>query len=619
MKMVADALGFFTYTARPLNLLRFDVSTSRAVWLAMHSIDKGIPVNIQALLCDKVSQAMVAAGAPADSEPLIRQSAKPQFGDYQANGIMGAAKRLGMPPRQLAEKVVEHLSLSGIAHKIDIAGPGFINIFLDPQWLATEVEQALSSAHLNLAPVTPQTIVVDYSAPNVAKEMHVGHLRSTIIGDATVRTLEKLGHNVIRANHLGDWGTQFGMLIAYLEQQQADHSAEIALQDFEAFYRAAKIAYDEDEDFAVRARSYVVKLQSGDEYCLKMWRKLVDITMEQNQRNYDRLNVSLSAENVMGESLYNSMLPGIVADLKQKGLAVESEGATVVFLDEFTNKEGEPMGVIIQKKDGGYLYTTTDIACAKYRYETLKAERVIYYIDSRQHQHLMQAWTIVRKAGYVPESVPLEHHMFGMMLGKDGRPFKTRAGGTIRLADLLDEAHERALTLVKEKNPEMDAQTLNRLAEVIGIGAVKYADLSKNRTTDYVFDWDNMLSFEGNTAPYLQYAYTRVLSIFRKAGIDEQSLQGPLVLTESREAALATRLLQFEETLQQVAREGTPHVLCAYLYDVAVLFSSFYEHCPVLTAQDESSRQSRLKLAALTARTIKSGLDLLGIETVERM
>lgn len=576
-------------------------------------------MNIQALLSDKVSQAMIAAGAPANSEPLIRQSAKPQFGDYQANGIMAVAKRLGMPPRQLAEKVVEHLDLTGIASKTEIAGPGFINIFLDPAWLASEVEQALHSAQLNLAPVTPQTIVVDYSAPNVAKEMHVGHLRSTIIGDATVRTLEKLGHNVIRANHLGDWGTQFGMLIAYLEQQQQQHDAEIALEDFEAFYRAAKIAYDEDETFALRARNYVVKLQSGDEYCLRMWRKLVDVTMEQNQRNYQRLNVSLTSKDVMGESLYNSMLPGIVADLKQKGLAVESEGATVVFLDEFTNKEGEPMGVIIQKKDGGYLYTTTDIACAKYRYETLHADRVLYYIDSRQHQHLMQAWAIVRKAGYVPESVPLEHHMFGMMLGKDGRPFKTRAGGTIKLTDLLDEAHDRALTLVKSKNPDMESDELAQLAEVIAIGAVKYADLSKNRTTDYVFDWDNMLSFEGNTAPYLQYAYTRVISIFRKAGIDEQSLQGPLTLTETRETALAARLLQFEETLHQVAREGTPHVLCAYLYDVAVLFSGFYEHCPVLNAEDDTRRQSRLKLSALTARTLKTGLDLLGINTVERM
>jgi len=576
-------------------------------------------VNIQALLSEKVSQAMILAGAPADCEPQVRQSAKVQFGDYQANGIMAVAKKLGQAPRQLAESVITHLDLKGIASKVEIAGPGFINIFLDRDWLAAQAKQALTQPRLGVAAVEPQTIVVDYSAPNVAKEMHVGHVRSTIIGDAAVRTLSFLGHNVIRANHVGDWGTQFGMLIAYLEKQQNEHHEAIALADLEAFYREAKRTYDEDEAFAERARAYVVKLQGGDEYCRAMWKKLVDITMGQNQLIYDRLNVTLTRKDVMGESLYNDMLPGIVEDLRAKGLAVTSEGATVVFLDEFKNKEGEPMGVIIQKKDGGYLYTTTDIACAKYRYETLKADRVLYYIDSRQHQHLQQAWTIVRKAGYVPESVPLEHHAFGMMLGKDGRPFKTRSGGTIKLADLLEEAHDRALALVREKNPEMSEAELQQLAEVVGIGAVKYADLSKSRTTDYIFDWDNMLAFEGNTAPYMQYAYTRVLSVFRKAGVDVDSIDAPLAITEDREAQLATRLLQFEETITQVARDGTPHVMCAYLYDLAGLFSSFYEHCPILSAEDEATRQSRLQLAALTAKTLKQGLDTLGIKTVERM
>ncbi|ECG8589219.1 arginine--tRNA ligase [Salmonella enterica subsp. salamae] len=577
-------------------------------------------MNIQALLSEKVSQAMIAAGAPADCEPQVRQSAKVQFGDYQANGMMAVAKKLGMAPRQLAEQVLTHLDLSGIASKVEIAGPGFINIFLDPAFLAEQVQQALTSDRLGVSQPARQTIVVDYSAPNVAKEMHVGHLRSTIIGDAAVRTLEFLGHHVIRANHVGDWGTQFGMLIAWLEKQQQENAGDMALADLEGFYRDAKKHYDEDEAFAERARNYVVKLQSGDAYFREMWRKLVDITMTQNQITYDRLNVTLTRDDVMGESLYNPMLPGIVADLKAKGLAVESEGATVVFLDEFKNKEGDPMGVIIQKKDGGYLYTTTDIACAKYRYETLHADRVLYYIDSRQHQHLMQAWTIVRKAGYVPNSVPLEHHMFGMMLGKDGKPFKTRAGGTVKLADLLDEALERARRLVAEKNPEMPADELENLANAVGIGAVKYADLSKNRTTDYIFDWDNMLAFEGNTAPYMQYAYTRVLSVFRKADIDEQALaSAPVIISEDREAQLAARLLQFEETLTVVAREGTPHVMCAYLYDVAGLFSGFYEHCPILSAENDAIRNSRLKLAQLTAKTLKLGLDTLGIETVERM
>ncbi|MFF0976109.1 arginine--tRNA ligase [Proteus mirabilis] len=576
-------------------------------------------MNIQAFLSEKISMAMSAAGAPADSEPLVRQSAKVQFGDYQANGVMGAAKKMGIPPRQLAEKILEHLDITDFVDKVEREGPGFINIFLSPVWVAQQAEFALADEHLNITKVTPETIVIDYSSPNVAKQMHVGHLRSTIIGDASARTLSFLGHNVIRANHLGDWGTQFGMLIAYLEKKQNENAADMALADLEEFYREAKKCYDEDEVFAERARNYVVRLQGGDEYCRTMWRKLVDITMQQNQLTYQRLNVTLTEDDIMGESLYNPMLPGIVADLKAKGLAVESEGATVVFLDEYKNKEGEPMGVIIQKKDGGYLYTTTDIACAKYRHEQLHANRVLYYIDSRQHQHLMQAWTIVRKAGYIPDSMSLEHHMFGMMLGKDGRPFKTRSGGTVRLTDLLDEAHERALTLIREKNPDMDEEELNNIARVVGIGAVKYADLSKNRTTDYIFDWDLMLSFEGNTAPYMQYAYTRVASIFKRAEIDESALTQPISLTQPHEKQLALRLVQFDETITQVAREGTPHVMCAYLYDLAQSFSGFYENCPILSAEDDNVRQSRLKLARLTARTLKQGLETLGIETVDRM
>ncbi|AMF93851.1 arginine--tRNA ligase [Vibrio fluvialis] len=577
-------------------------------------------MNIQALINDKVSQALEAAGAPAGSPAAVRQSAKPQFGDYQANGVMGVAKQLGTNPREFAQKVIDVLDLDGIASKTEIAGPGFINIFLSEEFLAKQADAALADERLGVAQEAQQTIVADYSAPNVAKEMHVGHLRSTIIGDAVVRTLEFLGHKVIRANHIGDWGTQFGMLIANLERvQQESGEVSMELSDLEAFYRESKKLYDEDAEFAERARNYVVKLQGGDAFCLDMWKKLVDVTMIQNQRNYDRLNVSLTRDDVMGESMYNDMLPGIVADLKQKGLAQEDDGAQVVFLEEFKNKDGEPMGVIIQKRDGGFLYTTTDIACAKYRYETLGADRVLYFIDSRQHQHLMQAWTIVRKAGYVPEAVTLEHHAFGMMLGKDGRPFKTRAGGTVRLADLLDEAEERAKALIESKNPDLDADEKAEIATTVAMAAVKYADLSKHRTTDYVFDWDNMLAFEGNTAPYMQYAYTRVASIFAKAGVSPDNLTGDIKITEEKEKALIAKLLQFEEAVQSISREGQPHILCSYLFELAGQFSSFYEACPILIAEDESLKQSRLKLAALTAKTIKQGLSLLGINTLERM
>lgn len=575
-------------------------------------------MNIQQQLNDKIHQAMIAAGADKDCQALVRQSTKPQFGDYQANGVMACAKKLGKNPRVFAQEILDKLNLGDMADKLEIAGPGFINIFLNNAWLAQQSKHALQDDKLGVCLDKPQTVVVDYSSPNVAKEMHVGHLRSTIIGDAVARTLEFLGDTVIRANHVGDWGTQFGMLIAYLEKVQNEQADNMDLSDLESFYRSAKACYDSDEDFAQKARNYVVKLQSGDAYCLSMWQKLVDITMTQNQQSYDRLNVSLTPDDVMGESLYNPMLPQIVADLQAQGLAVKDNGAVVVFLDEFKNKEGSPLGVIIQKQDGGFLYTTTDIAAAKYRYETLGAQRVLLFTDARQIQHAQQAWTIAKKAGYVPDDFSLEHHHFGMMLGKDGKPFKTRTGGTIKLVDLLDEAIVRADALISQKNPELAGKQKTDVVEAVAIGAVKYADLSKNRTTDYVFDWDNMLSFDGNTAPYIQYAYTRIRSIFNKAGIDPKDLTTQIVLDQDNERTLAIKLLQFEEAITLVAKDGTPHVLCQYLYELAGIFSSFYENCPILNASDDT-KQSRLQLAALTARTLKQGLDLLGIKTVEKM
>ena len=577
-------------------------------------------MNIQSILSEKIKQAMIAAGADAQCEALVRQSGKVQFGDYQANGIMPAAKKLGLNPREFAQNVLDKADLQDIAEKTEIAGPGFINIFLKNTWLAENINRAVQDPKLGVHNPEKQTVVVDYSSPNVAKEMHVGHLRSTIIGDAVVRTLEFLGNHVIRANHVGDWGTQFGMLIAYLEKMENEHASEMELSDLEAFYRAAKKHYDEDPVFAEKARNYVVKLQSGDEYCRTMWQKLVKITMQQNQHNYDRLNVTLTDKDVMGESLYNPMLPGIVEDLKKQGLAVEDDGALVVYLDEFKNKDGDPMGVIVQKKDGGFLYTTTDIAAAKYRYETLKANRALVFSDTRQSQHMQQAWLITRKAGYVPDSFQLEHKNFGMMLGKDGKPFKTRSGDTVKLADLLDEAIERAGVLISQKSTALSEQEKADVIEAVGIGSVKYADLSKNRTTDYVFDWDNMLSFEGNTAPYMQYAYTRIRSIFNRSQIALNEVeQAQLSITNEKERALAIKLLQFEEAVQVVGKEGTPHVLCAYLYELAGVFSSFYEHCPILNNDDQQVKLSRLKLALLTERTLKQGLDLLGIKTVEKM
>ena len=580
-------------------------------------------MNVLKFLDQKISAALVAAGAPADSPAMVRQSARVQFGDYQSNGVMPVAKKLGMNPRELAQKVIDNLDLSEAADKIEIAGPGFINIFLKPEWMAEKLTGYSKDDRAGVDQAEKkQTIVVDLSAPNVAKEMHVAHLRSTVIGDAVSKTLEFLGHKVIRANHIGDWGTQFGMLIAHLEDLQKTNPDVMnsELGDLEEFYRQSKKHYDENEEFALRARNYVVKLQGGDEWCLEQWKKLVDVTMEQNLRTYKRLGVNITAEDTMGESMYNDMLPKIVADMKAQGLAVEDDGAMVVYLDEYKNKDGDPMGVIVQKRDGGFLYTTTDIACAKYRYETLGADRVLYYIDARQAQHLQQAWTIVRKAGYIPDNVTLEHHAFGMMLGKDNKPFKTRAGGVVKLATLLDEATARATGLIEEKSSDMTDEQKAEVINAVAMGSVKYSDLSKNRTSDYVFEWDNMLSFEGNTAPYMMYAYTRVQSIFRKAGVEAAALTGDIAIKEDAERELAMKLMQFSEAVDGVAREGMPHILCAYLFELAGCFMKFYEFCPV-NKDDVAAdvKNSRLQLCALTACTLKLGLGCLGIDTVEQM
>ena len=428
--------------------------------------------------------------------------------------------------------------------------------------------------------------------------------------------LEYLGNHVIRANHIGDWGTQFGMLIAYLEKKENESGQGLDLSDFEAFYREAKECYDSDEAFAVKARHYVVLLQGGDEYCRSMWKKLVNMTMDQNQKLYDRLDITLKPENIMGESFYNSMLPRIVEDLQKKGIAVEDHGAIVVYLPQFKNKEGQILGNIVRKQDGGYLYTTTDIACIKYRAETLHADRIIYFTDSRQHQHLETVWAICRLAGYAPEHLSLEHCPFGMMLGKDGRPFKTRSGGTVKLREVLDEAESRVEALLQKRNSELKGEERREVVHNIAIGAVKYADLSKNRTTDYIFDWDQMLAFDGNTAPYLQYAYSRIRAIFRKA----TTAPGKIVIRDEAEDRLATKLQGFGETVVAVGQKGLPNLLCNYLFELADCYMHFYEHCPVLKdGVDEETRKSRLALCELTARVLKQGLNLLGINVMEQM
>ena len=563
-------------------------------------------MNPRRLLSTRIERALAQCGTPAP--PLVRTASKPEFGHYQANGIMAAAKRNRTNPRALAERVVAALDVDDVAEPVRIAGPGFLNIRLSDEFLARNLEV---NAPLVEPAAAAQTVVVDHSSPNLAKEMHVGHLRSTIIGDAVAGVLEALGHRVIRQNHVGDWGTQFGMLLAHLNETGGDSAV---LADLEEFYRAAKSRFDSDPGFADASRAMVVSLQSGDEAARARWRQFIDVSLDHCQALYERLGARLSRADVMAESAYNDDLPAVVAALDGKGLLTESDGAQCVFLPEL----GDELPVIVRKSDGGFLYATTDLAAIRHRAVTLAADRVLYFTDNRQALHFRQVFAVAAAAGFKPPATTLEHMPFGNMLGPDGRPFRTREGGVVKLTELLDEAEARALREVTRRNPEAGAAERRAIARALGTGAVKYADLSRNRTSDYTFDWDRMLAFEGNTAPYLQYAYARIRSLFRRGAIEPESVAGTAVPQAPAERALGLALVRFEEVLDQVAAEGMPHLLCGYLYDLATKFTAFYEQCPILGAEP-AARESRLCFAQRTARTLRSGLELLGIETVERM
>ena len=568
-------------------------------------------MHIRSLLSQRIEAAFTALGL--SGQALLQSASRPEFGDYQANGVMAAAKRAGKNPHEVAQAVIDAIDLDGIASDLSVAGPGFINITLAPQFIANAATSPQPSAD-------PQRVVVDYSGPNLAKEMHVGHLRSTIIGDCIARVLESLGHTVIRQNHVGDWGTQFGMLLTFMAELGA---ASDSLADLEHFYRQAKQRFDTDDDFQTRSRQAVVQLQSGDADMLVQWQKFIEISMSHCQSLYDRLGIDLSAADMDGESSYNDDLKNTIEHLDAQGLLTESDGAQCVFLDEFKNKEGEAQPIIVQKSDGGYLYSTSDLACLRRRIGNFKADRVLYFVDARQALHFKQVFAVADAAGISNPQVQLVHMPFGTMLGKDNKPFKTREGALVKLSELLDEAISRASTLLQEravqsKNPDIDDAELAALAEIIGIGAVKYADLSKNRTSDYVFDWDQMLSFDGNTAPYLQYAYSRTRSIFSRGDVDVAALPEHVVSEGEPERRLAVAIAGYQDLLEQVAQEGYPHQLCAYLYDLAGRFTQFYEQCPILTS-DDAVKTRRLTLTKQTGDVLANGLTLLGIRVAERM
>ncbi|PHR64088.1 MAG: arginine--tRNA ligase [Idiomarina sp.] len=577
--------------------------------------------QLESLLGAAVATLQQQGTLPADVQPRI-QLDRPRdksHGDFATNLAMMLAKPAQMNPRALAEAIIAAIPENQLLAQCDIAGPGFINFTISQQQLLDQLERAYSDVNVGIEPAAEtKTVVIDYSSPNLAKEMHVGHLRSAIIGDAVARVEELLGHKVIRQNHVGDWGTQFGMLLAHMEELDNDELG-MELSNLETFYKAAKKRFDESEEFAKRARELVVALQSGEPKCRALWQQFIDVSLSHCQEVYDRLGVKLTRADVMAESAYNDDLAQVVEDLRAQGLLVEDQGAQCVFLDEFKNKDGESLPVIVQKSGGGYLYATTDLAAVRYRQNVLKGDHLMYFVDQRQGLHFQQIFTLARKAGFAREDLQMDHYGFGTVMGKDGRPYKSRDGGVTKLADLLDEAEKRALELVQQKNGALSEAEQAHVAKVVGISSVKYADLSKNRTSDYIFDWDTMLSFEGNTAPYLLYAYTRVNSVFSKAGVNPEQIDAPFVLNDEREINLANTLVRFNEVVHSVADKAMPHFLCGYLYDVAGAFSSFYEACPILQTEDANVRQSRLKLAALTAKTLRQGLELLGIPTLEKM
>ncbi|MGB3533367.1 MAG: arginine--tRNA ligase [Microcoleaceae cyanobacterium] len=575
----------------------------------------------------KFKQALTAAFGDevADIDPMLVAASNPKFGDYQCNVAMSLTKVLKNNPRTIASQIVEQLDVTEICQSPEIAGPGFINLHLKPEYLEQQLNSILNDQRLGIAlNQPPQRIIVDFSSPNIAKEMHVGHLRSTIIGDCIARVLEFQGHDVLRLNHVGDWGTQFGMLITYLKEVYPDAlttADALDLGDLVAFYRQAKIRFDEDQAFQKQSRQQVVKLQAGDADSRKAWQLLCDQSRREFQLIYDQLGIELTER---GESFYNSMLPDVVKKLNKTDLLVEDNGAQCVFLEGFKNKEGNPLPLIVQKSDGGYNYATTDLAALCHRIEQEKADRIIYVTDAGQSNHFTQVWQVAKRAGWIPENVELVHVPFGVVKGEDGKKLKTRSGETVRLKELLTEAINRAKTdLMQRLETEERTETpefIDHVSRVVGLSAVKYADLSQNRTSDYIFSFDKMLALQGNTAPYLLYAYVRIQGISRKGGIDFNQVgeSAKIILEEEAELVLAKHVLQLESIVNTVAEELMPNRLCQYLFELSQKFNQFYEQCPVLNSV-EPQRTSRLELSDLTAQTLKLGLSLLGISVLERM
>jgi arginyl-tRNA synthetase len=571
--------------------------------------------DVSRVLIERLQEAFDTVVAGAD--PVLRVSDR---ADFQANGALALAKQLSRPPQEVARQVVEAARLDDLCSQVEVSGPGFLNLSLRDDFIAEQASAVSADARLGVEPAAhPERIVIDYSSPNVAKEMHVGHLRSTLIGDALARVLGFLGHDVRRENHIGDWGTPFGMLIEHLLDVGGAANAEsFSVRDLNEFYAAARRQFDSDPDFAERCRQRVVLLQGGDPETMRLWRIFVDESLRHAREIYDLLGVLLTEQDTVGESFYNPLLPVVVEELQQEDLLVEDDGALCVFPEGFENRNGDPLPLIVRKSDGGYGYPATDLACVRDRTERIGGTRLIYVVGAEQSLHLRMIFAVSVLAGYLPEASAATHVGFGLVLGTNGKKLASRSGDDVRLQDLLEEGIERAAAALKERDSDLSSERQDAVARALGIGAVKYADLSTERMRDYVFDWDRMLAFEGNTGPYLQYAHARIRSIFRRGEVSPPAPGTPVLLAEPQERALALHLLRFGEAVEAVAETLSPSKLAGYLFDLATAFTGFYEACRVLVPDDDV-RTSRLALCDLTARVLERGLALLGMEAPEQM
>ncbi|WP_343184189.1 arginine--tRNA ligase [Buchnera aphidicola (Ceratovacuna keduensis)] len=576
-------------------------------------------MKIKEKIAKETIKSLILNGANKNCDPIIIKSSKKQKSDYQANGIMKIAIKLKKNPKEFAKKIAKNINKKNILKKITISNPCFINFFVSSKFIEKELENMIFCKRLNIKKQNKKKIVVDYSSPNIAKNMHVGHLRSTVIGDTIVRIMEFLGHNVIRENHIGDWGHQYGMIITYIKEKNIKNISKMNLEKLENIYKKSKTMFDNFEYFKKKSKKSLIKMYKNNKKYIYIWKKIVNITLLENKKIYKILNITLKSKHIKGESFYKNMLKDVISDLIKKKIAKKKNGKIIVYLKKFKNKLGKKMGVIIQNEDKTFLYSTIDIACIKHRSKIIKANKIIYYIDYRQKRYLKQIIEISKKAKYINKNLSIHHYEFGTILNKKNKPFMTRKGKTIKLYDLIKKSIKKSKKIILKKNNKINKKILNKTSKIIGVGAIKYFELSKNRKKNYIFNWKKILKLYGNTSIYIQYAYSRIFSIIKKSKINIKKIKDKIIITNSEEKKISIKILQFEEIINDISKNSYPHILCNYLYNLSSNFSKFYEKYYILSEKNKKIKISRIKLILIISKIIKIGLSLLGIKTIKKI